>query len=620
MGVQQSGRRRLLSALLCVLLVVGSAPAFAASPSAFQPLQDSSFEVLQDDAGISLVGECGADAVSALALFEENFRLMPGTTYTVLDADGSTSTDGAVAATGMAFVASTPGDGEIGRATLVLLGDVTGSGKVALSDIVTMARAMLNVEKLEGPYLAAGDWNRSGAIELSDLVRETHALRDSGSSSGNATPPTAEAVDSDEDIYEYQWATLTAEGVKDDDGVSRVWFVVTSPDGTSKEFDAASQPNGNWTTQLSWLAEFESPGSYTATGHASDVNGSSGELGSVTVEVLPGAVQGHDIMGESQCTVEQLMNEQLDRYGWDNAWYRMTVEDFCRMYYDLCEQEGVRAEVAYAQMIHETGGLRYGNLVVREQKNFAGMGSSGNTVAEEDRKPNHRYSDDGRDAGLIFTTVENGIKSHIQHLKGYATTDELALEKAPEYDRFGYIDRGCAPVVEKLAGTWAYGNPKYGELLLDSVGKIMRQSTEMPDYDHEIPPEVEEGVVVKVSNGDTEVLYQLNDSTAAKAFAAQLPRTMELNDDRGTRKWSHLLLEFDPSGSTRAECTLLYPGMVNGEGVGMLAYDSLFGQVDFYYSGFSPRDDLFAIGQALDSENANKVFYLDGPCTVTVVE
>ena len=69
---------------------------------------------------------------------------------------------------------------------------------------------------------------------------------------------------------------------------------------------------------------------------------------------------------------------------------------------------GVRAEVAFAQTMKETGFLQYGGDASIEQFNFAGIGTTGNGV------PGNSYPD-----------VRTGIRAQIQHLKAYATADAL---------------------------------------------------------------------------------------------------------------------------------------------------------------------------------------------------
>lgn len=144
----------------------------------------------------------------------------------------------------------------------------------------------------------------------------------------------------------------------------------------------------------------------------------------------------YPIMGSSSVTVEQMVNyfkssgedypaQQLSQGGADS------IETFCQMYYEEAEAEGVRAEVAFAQTMKETGWLQYGGDASIEQFNFAGIGTTGGGV------PGNSYPD-----------VRTGIRAQIQHLKAYATED--ALEQACVDDRYEYVAKGSAPYVEWL--------------------------------------------------------------------------------------------------------------------------------------------------------------------------
>lgn len=303
------------------------------------------------------------------------------------------------------------------------------------------------------------------------------------------TPPGAAEVKTDQSVYNGQTAKVSVCGVEDPSGISSVRVEVTGADANGrdsvKKYPATAGTDDVWTAELNWGNDFSSSGKYVIKAYATDRAGNEGLVGQTSVTVGETAIGGFPIMGESEATVAQLVNMQLAS-GWSNSWYRMTVLEFCQMYYDICEAEGVKAEVAYAQMLHETASLKYGNLVVREQLNFAGLGSTGLSVPEANRKSTHRYTSDGRDAGIVFASVENGIRSQVQHLKGYASTEELKLPIVPEYDRFGYMERGSAPTIQLLSKKWAT-NEKYGDHLYDFVEKILSQSTEMPKIDTAIP-------------------------------------------------------------------------------------------------------------------------------------
>jgi len=117
------------------------------------------------------------------------------------------------------------------------------------------------------------------------------------------------------------------------------------------------------------------------------------------------------------------------------------VEKLVKIYIEEATREGVNHDVAFVQMCHETDFLKYTGVVHPDQKNFCGLGT---------------VNDDT--PGEYFETVEKGIRAHIQHLKAYASKQELKHELVD--NRFYFVQRGIAPVVEELTGRWA-ADPDY---------------------------------------------------------------------------------------------------------------------------------------------------------------
>ena len=131
-----------------------------------------------------------------------------------------------------------------------------------------------------------------------------------------------------------------------------------------------------------------------------------------------------------------------------------TVKEFCKILYEEASFEGVCPEVLYAQVMKETGYLRYGNLVKAEQCNFGGVGATG---------PGH--------PGYTFSSVREGLRVQAQHLKAYTTTEPL--NNACVDPRFSYVSRGCAPKTIDLNGRWAVPGNGYGESLNAIVSDVL---------------------------------------------------------------------------------------------------------------------------------------------------
>lgn len=173
----------------------------------------------------------------------------------------------------------------------------------------------------------------------------------------------------------------------------------------------------------------------------------------------------YSIMGTTSTNVNQMVAYYNSKATYP-AFYANsdapTINDFCQIYIEECATEGVRAEVAFAQAMKETGFLRFGGLVQIDQYNFAGLGASGPGF------PGERYA-----------SVRIGIRAQIQHLKAYASTEAL---KNPCVDsRFRYVTRGCAQYVEWLGINenpykkgWATAKDYGYSIINDYIVKLLR--------------------------------------------------------------------------------------------------------------------------------------------------
>ena len=152
---------------------------------------------------------------------------------------------------------------------------------------------------------------------------------------------------------------------------------------------------------------------------------------------------------DDSCTTDQLMAisgkttvtaSQIEKYfkakgATYPAYYAETdaptLEKFCQIYVEEANAEGINGAIAFTQAMKETAWLKFGGDVKIEQNNFAGLGTTGGGVA-----------------GASFTTVREGIRAQIQHLKAYGSKDALKNECVDP--RFSLVTRGSAPYVEWL--------------------------------------------------------------------------------------------------------------------------------------------------------------------------
>ena len=150
------------------------------------------------------------------------------------------------------------------------------------------------------------------------------------------------------------------------------------------------------------------------------------------------AKKGYKILGNSGVTVDQMVrfyNKSGGKYPSDVYKDKgaATIEDFCKLLYEICDKNGVRCEVVFAQVCLETGYLKFPGDVDAAQCNFSGLGATG-----------------GVD-GMKFKDVEEGLTCQIKHLKLYATTDPSKIKDDGSDGRYNRSLLGKAPYVEWLS-------------------------------------------------------------------------------------------------------------------------------------------------------------------------
>ncbi len=128
--------------------------------------------------------------------------------------------------------------------------------------------------------------------------------------------------------------------------------------------------------------------------------------------------------------------------------FTVSPEVLAGYYIRYCTEAGLRADLLWAQMIHETGYGLYGGDVSPEQNNYAGVGATGN-----------------HEPGMSFATAEAGVMAHVAHMVAYVYTDSpVAWANANTDPRFDFVNpRGTAWVLANLDGRWAVPGIGYGE-------------------------------------------------------------------------------------------------------------------------------------------------------------
>ncbi len=164
-----------------------------------------------------------------------------------------------------------------------------------------------------------------------------------------------------------------------------------------------------------------------------------------------------EIMGKAVTTADQMRSYIKVK----NPSVPQSVLDMIPFYLMEGEAEGVRGDIAFAQSCLETGNFTFsGSAVTLDQNNFCGMG-----VTARGTK------------GNSFDTPQHGIRAQIQHLKAYASKDDL--KQTCLDSRFRYVERGCAPYVEWLGQKenpegrgWAAGEG-YGRKIMGIFNSVI---------------------------------------------------------------------------------------------------------------------------------------------------
>jgi hypothetical protein len=151
--------------------------------------------------------------------------------------------------------------------------------------------------------------------------------------------------------------------------------------------------------------------------------------------------------------------------GGDDGKFTVSLETLAGYYIEYGERFGIRADMAWAQMIHETGWGGYGGVVQPWQNNMAGIGATGPGVP-----------------GNWFATAELGVIAQYVHLAWYVypehcsdpycvkvsqpTGGPITVPGDPRHfvQADGSVHKGVARTVYDLTGTWAM-DPNYGPAL-----------------------------------------------------------------------------------------------------------------------------------------------------------
>ncbi|WKY46910.1 GBS Bsp-like repeat-containing protein [Eubacteriaceae bacterium ES3] len=290
--------------------------------------------------------------------------------------------------------------------------------------------------------------NESGQYNIHcygmDLASKTYQYLGHTSVKVTYTPATAKSITA---TVTENIAILKIDGLTTPNGVSKILVPSWSEAGGQddiKWYTATKQSDGSYQVIVDAKNHKGNSGTYDFHVYCYESDGTAVFLGASSASIR---YVETPIMGSTTITSAQLV-----------AYYKSTgkvypqlyndlgvnLETFCDLYVKEAKAEGVRAEVAFAQAMLETGHLQFGKDVSVGQFNFAGLGATGNGA------PGFNFAEA---YGNNATGIQMGIRAHIQHLKCYASS--LSLNNTNVDPRWNDKLRTKALSVEELAGTWA---------------------------------------------------------------------------------------------------------------------------------------------------------------------
>ncbi|MBS0234135.1 MAG: glucosaminidase domain-containing protein [Proteobacteria bacterium] len=152
--------------------------------------------------------------------------------------------------------------------------------------------------------------------------------------------------------------------------------------------------------------------------------------------------------------------------------FRTIAADYMR----IGNQLKIRWDIAFFQMMLETGNLTFRGDVQANQNNFAGMGATGSRVP-----------------GESFPDVATGVKAHLQHLLMYAGEhiDDPVAERTRKVQEWGILTSWqksiSGPITyDQLAKQWAPTSRRYGREIAGLAEAFYGSPCKSPDPQPEL--------------------------------------------------------------------------------------------------------------------------------------
>ena len=129
------------------------------------------------------------------------------------------------------------------------------------------------------------------------------------------------------------------------------------------------------------------------------------------------------------------------------------------------------------------------------------------------------------------------------------------------------------------------------------------EGMESDHYEEPADIEREKVMQIKVTDGTNEIIFQLNNSSAATSLYSQLPLTLDVENYGSNEKIFYPPEKLDTSDVIEGACP-----------AGTLAYFSPWGDVVMYYAPFGSYSGLYVMGEAV--EGADCIKNLSGTITI----
>ncbi len=180
---------------------------------------------------------------------------------------------------------------------------------------------------------------------------------------------------------------------------------------------------------------------------------------------------------------------------------------------------GIRWDMAFFQMILETGALSYTGEVRADQNNFAGLGAAG--------RGKH---------GERFTDIASGVKAHLQHLLMYAGEhiDDPVAERTRKVQEWGVLTDWQRSIKEPMtfsliAQQWAPGSRGYARDIATISDGFYNGACNEPDPRPELVQEARKGREPKPQTQVAELAAtEQVDTTATATTAPDKPQGADI--------------------------------------------------------------------------------------------